>query len=167
MPIRGAFPSLLLGLALVACKPEAPPPVAVDLPVDSTAVKAGVADYWQRWTAAEISGNTAAMAEMVDDSVRIDNKGSAPILGKAQWQSFAESMLKGVDVLTETITPDITIAASNELAYQNGGYVETAMSNKKKTTDYGRYAAAIRKGSDGRWRIRYIMAFSDSSVAAK
>jgi ketosteroid isomerase-like protein len=156
----------LIVVSAAACAPKEPPPPAPPV-VDSTRVRADVADYWQRWIAADTAGSIPGMADLVSDSVRIDNKGGPPILGKAAWQSFAEAMLRGVDVLSETITPDVTIAVSNELAYQNGDYAETSMSGKKKTTDYGRYAAALEKSSDGRWRMRYIMAFSDSTVAAK
>ena len=157
--------ALIAGFA-AACAPKEPATPAPPA-VDSAQVKTAVDALWKQWTAADTAGSITAMTDLVADSIRIDNKGSPAIEGKAAWLSFAETMLKGVDVLTEDITPDVTIAVSNELAYQNGNYVEVTQTGKKKNTDYGRYAAAIEKGSDGKWRIRYIMAFSDSTVAAK
>ncbi|HEU5217435.1 MAG TPA: nuclear transport factor 2 family protein [Gemmatimonadales bacterium] len=157
----------LLVVSAAACAPKEPAPIPPPA-IDSTKVRAGVDDLWRQWVDADTAGNLPAMSALVDDSIRIDSKGGPPIEGKAAYQSFAETMLKGTDVLTEVITPDQTVVVSNELAYQNGNYVETTMSaKKKKIVEYGRYAAAIRLGADGKWRIRYIMAFSDSSVAAK
>jgi ketosteroid isomerase-like protein len=156
----------LIVVSAAACAPKEPPAPAPPV-VDSTAVKAAVGNVWQQWVTADTAGNIAVMAELVDDSIRIDSKGAPPMIGKAAWQTMAETMRKTSKPLSETITPDLTIAVSNDLAYQNGNYAEEMMAGKKKTTDYGRYAAALEKGADGKWRIRYIMAFSDSIVAAK
>jgi ketosteroid isomerase-like protein len=153
-------------LLAAACAPkEAPPPAPPA--VDSARVTAEVSAYWTQWAAADTAANIPAMIEMLSDSIRIDSKGAPPMLGKAAWQTMAETMLKGSKILSEDIRPDVTVAVSNDLAYQNGNYVSAMMTGKKKSTDYGRYAAAIEKGSDGKWRLRYIMAFSDSTVAAK
>jgi ketosteroid isomerase-like protein len=165
--VRSWFGVALAAGFATACAPKEPPAPPAPPAVDSTQVKAAVDGLWKQWITADTSGSISAMTALVADSIRIDNRGSPPIEGKAAWQGFAETMLKGVDVLSEVITPDVTIAVSNDLAYQNGSYVELTQAGKKKNTDYGRYAAAIQKGSDGAWRIRYIMAFSDSTVAAK
>jgi hypothetical protein len=33
--------------------------------------------------------------------------------------------------------------------------------------EYGRYASAAAKEADGQWRLGYLMAFTDSTVADK
>lgn len=167
MPVARVWYSLAALVLLAgarAPKPAAPPSVAA---VDTVKVKAAVADFWQKWIAAGTAGSITGMAALVTDSVRVDIKGNPAVLGKAAWQVAAESMSKGVQVLSEAVTPDITIAVSDDLAWQNGNYAEATLGGKKKTTEYGRYASAIRKGSDGTWRLQYIMAFSDSSIVAK
>ena len=158
--------ALIVGFA-AACAPKEPPPLPAPPVVDSTGVKTAADDFWKQWVAADTSGSIPAMTALLSDSIRIDFKGGPPVIGKAAWQGFVESVFKGVRILSEDITPDVTVAVSNDLAYQNGSYVEATVKNKKKSTDYGRYAAALEKNSDGIWRLRYIMSFSDSTVAAK
>ena len=156
--------ALVLLVAARAPKPPLPSSVAA---VDSAKVKAAVTDFWAQWVAADTAGNVPALAALLSDSIRIDSKSLPAMVGKPAWQNFVESMIKTSKVLSEVITPDITIAVSDDLAYQNGNYVESTMTGKKKSTDYGRYASALERGADGKWRLRYIMSFSDSSVAAK
>jgi len=165
--IRSWLGFALLGGLAAGCAPKEPPPPPAAPAVDSTGVRNAVDAMWKQWVAADTAGNIPAMAGLVSDSIRIDAKGQPTIVGKAAWQSFASAMVKGVSIDSEVITPDVTIAVSNDLAYQNGNYTEQTVRDKKKTTDYGRYAAAIAKDADGVWRVRYIMSFSDSTVAAK
>ena len=131
------------------------------------AVRAAVADLWTRWAAADTAGNVAALASMVADSARIDARGMPPILGRDAWKAAATEMMKTVRVTSLTITPDMTIPISDGMAYQNASYVETNLQGKKGSTEYGRFAAAVIKDTDGQWRVGYIMVFSDSTVTKK
>src|SRR6185369_12101750 len=97
--------AVIAGFAAACAPKEAPPPAAPA--VDSAQVQAAVGALWTQWVAADTAGSITGMMDLVADSIRIDNKGGSPIEGKAAWQSFAETMLKGVDVLTENITPDV------------------------------------------------------------
>ena len=164
--MRTAF-GLILVAALAACGPKAADQTAAPVAVDSAAVTAAATDYWQRWTAAATAGDLAAMGALLTDSVRIDSKGMPPIIGKAGWAAAFEPMLKNTKVDAEVVTPEMTIAVSNELAYQTGNFVETTTSAGKSQTEYGRYAASMRKDSDGQWRLMYIMAFADSTIPVK
>jgi ketosteroid isomerase-like protein len=107
------------------------------------------------------------MGALLTDSVRIDAKGLPPVVGKAGWAAAFESMMKTTKTDSEVITPETTTAISNELAYQTGDYVEVTTTAGKSQTEYGRYAAAIRKDADGQWRLAYIMAFADSTIPVK
>jgi ketosteroid isomerase-like protein len=167
MPNRSAFWRVSLVAVLTACGPRAASEPAAAPAVDTAAVQSAVAGFWPRWVAAAIAGDTAAMGGLLADSVRIDAKGFAPILGRAAWVTIFATMLKTSKVESETITPEQTTAISNELAYQTGDYRETMTAEGKTQTDYGRYAAAIAKGADGQWRLSYIMAFADSTVPVK
>ncbi|HSE52573.1 MAG TPA: DUF4440 domain-containing protein [Gemmatimonadales bacterium] len=167
MPNRSAFSGVLLIAAFAACgeRPAATP--AAEPAVDTAAVQAAVAGFWPRWITAATTGDTAAMGELLADSVRIDAKGFPPILGRAGWVTIFATMLKTSKVESETITTEQTAVVSNELAYQTGDFIETVTAGGKTQTEYGRFAAALRKDPDGQWRLSYIMAFPDSTVPVK
>lgn len=167
MPNRSAFSGVLLMAALAACGDRPAPEPAAAPAVDTAAVQAAVAGFWPRWVAAATSGDTAAMGALLADSVRIDAKGFPPILGRAGWITVFATMLKTSRVESETVTPEQTTVVSNELAYQTGDFVETVTAEGKTQTEYGRFAAALRKFPDGQWRLSYIMAFPDSTVPVK
>lgn len=156
----------VFSLALVACTKPAPEPPAQPA-VDSAAVTAAVGDFWQRYIAADTSGNLDAITAMWDDSVRADVRGAPVLLGRAAVRAFVEPIFKTTRYTAMSVTPDMTIPISNDLAYQNGSYVESSTSQGKSATEYGRFAAGFVKGADGQWRIGYLMAFSDSIVPVK
>jgi ketosteroid isomerase-like protein len=167
MPIRSAFSRVLLLAVLTACGPRPASEPAAATAVDTAGVQAAVAGFWPRWVAAAIAGDTAAMGVLLADSVRIDAKGFPPILGRAGWVTTFATMLKTSKVESETITTEQTAVVSDELAYQTGDFVETVTAEGKTQTEYGRFAAALRKFPDGQWRLSYIMAFPDSTVPVK
>jgi ketosteroid isomerase-like protein len=161
-----------LGIALVAglaaCGPKPAPEAAAPPVVDTAAVYAGVADLWVRWSAADTAADAAAIADMVTDSVRLDMKGFPPVLGRASWHGILTEMYKMYKYDPLEMRPSMTVAVDNNLAYQIGTYSQGGWDAKKKhTKDYSRYAAAIQKGADGKWRISYWMGFTDSTVVIK
>lgn len=166
MPVRRRPLGFSLLLLLAACAPK-PAPVAAVPAVDSAAVKAAAADLWQRWAAAEIAGDAAALANMVTDSTRIDMRGVPPMLGRETWKASAETAFKERDVTAMEIHPEITVPISNDLAYEAGEYSQAATIGNNHTADRGRYAAALQRGADGKWRVSYIMVFADSTAPAK
>jgi ketosteroid isomerase-like protein len=167
MRIRSALPTLALALIWAACSPPATQQAAAPPAVDSAAVKAAVADLWQRWSAADTAADLAALVEMVGDSARIDVMGLPPMVGRAAWKAAAEAGFKTMKYTSMNIRPEMTVPISNELAYENGSYTEGSVQGKQKQMAYGRYAGALRKYPDGKWRIAYIMVFADSTPAVK
>lgn len=164
---RRALASLALALTMAACAKPAEQTAAAPAAVDSAAVRAGVADLWQKWIAADTTANIETLAALVDDSVRIDGRGMPPVLGRAAWRAMLEATFKAAKPTSMTITPGGTFPVSNELAYEFGDYTEGSTAGGKHMMDHGRYAAALVKGADGQWRIGYIMAFADSTVQTK
>src|SRR6185503_9542593 len=154
---RHMVQTVTLAMALGACTPKPAEQAAAPAAVDTAAVVSATRDYWQRWSAAATAGDMAAMGALLIDSVRIDSKGAPPMVGKPGWAAVFEPMMKSTKVDAEVITPERTNAISNELAYQTGDYLETTTSAGKSQTEYGRYAAALRKDADGQWRLAYIM----------
>lgn len=163
---RSAFTGVAVA-ALAACAPKAAEQAAAPIAVDTAAVQAAVAGFWPRWISAATAGDTAAMGALLNDSVRIDSRGMPPVLGRAGWMTMFETMMKATKVESEAITPEQTSVIDNDLAYETGDFMETTTTGGKTQTEYGRYAAAIRKDADGQWRLRYIMAFGDSTVPVK
>ena len=167
MSARRVLSSLALTLLAAACAKPAEQTAAAPPAVDSAAVKAGVADLWARYIVADTAGNLDALANMVQDSARLDIRGMPPMLGRAAYRTMAEQGFKEAKYTSMTITPEMTMAVSNELAYETGNYMEGYTAGKKNLMDFGRYATAVAKDADGQWRIAYIMAFADSTVTVK
>ena len=149
---------------LVAACPPATVQQAAAPAVDSAAVSAGIAELWQRWTAADIAGDSVALFDMVTDSARADFRGSPPVLGRDAWKAFVTAAFKQVDITAAEIHPEMTVPISNDLAYQVGGYNETVIMGKVTTPIQGRYAAAFQRGADNRWRAAYLMVFADTTI---
>jgi len=149
---------------LVAACPPATVQQAAAPAVDSAAVRAGIAEMWQRWTAADIASDTTTLFDVTTDSVRVDHRGFAPILGRDAWRAFVASALKQFDITAAEIHPELTDPISNDLAYQIGGYNETVVTGRVTTPIQGRYAAALQRGADNRWRAAYLMVFADTTI---
>lgn len=159
---------LLLALLLAgACTPKPAENAAGTEPaVDSAAVAAAGASFWDQWVKVVVAGDLAGMGALLHDSVRIDAQG-LPVQTKASWLALFTEMLKTVKVTEEQITPQATYPITNELLYQTGDYVEVVDSVGRVATNYGRYAAALRKNPAGAWQVFYVMAFPDSVVPKK
>ncbi|HEV8455610.1 MAG TPA: nuclear transport factor 2 family protein [Gemmatimonadales bacterium] len=166
MSARHTLSTLALALAIAACAKPAEQTAAMPM-VDSAAVKAAVAEVWSRWVTADTSGNVDAVVALVADSARLDLRGMPPMVGRASFRTMAETALKSMDITSLVITPEMTEAISNELAYETGNYTEAYTLDRKPMVDYGRYAAAVAKDADGQWRVQYLMAFADSTVTVK
>jgi ketosteroid isomerase-like protein len=167
MSARRWYSLLALAAVVGACAKKAEETAAAPPAVDSAAVRTAIADAWQRWIAADTAGNVAALAAMWGDSARADIRGMPPIMGRAAAQAAFETMLKEGKINAESVTPDMTIPIANDLVYQNGNYTETVTTKGKTATEYGRYALALHKDTDGQWRWAYVMAFADSTVPKK
>jgi len=160
---RARWYGVSLCFLVTACPPATVQQAAAPA-VDSAAVRAGVAELWQRWTAADIAGDTVALFDVITDSARVDLRGVAPILGRDAWKAFVTATLKQADITAAEIHPELTVPISNDLAYQAGGYNETVVMGKVTTPVQGRYAAALARGADNRWRAAYLMVFADTTI---
>ena len=165
---RSAWVGALLALALVGCAPKEAP-VASAPAVDTAAVMAGVADMWARWAVADTAENLPAIMEMMAENVRLDIKGFPPMLGREAALAVFQPVYAQVDYTALVMSPETTVAISNDLAHQTGTFTETyTMKGKPGTmTDHARYAAAMVRGADGQWRVAYMMGMVDSTVTAK
>ena len=152
---------------LLACAPPAEEPPAAPA-VDTLAVEQGVADLWNRVVFADTSGDAATMVGLYAETARIDVRGFPPILGRAAIDSTLRAVFAQYDYTDMRVMPSTTVVLSNELAYQDGAFLETyTQRGKAPMTDHGRYATAVAKGADGQWRFAYFIGFVDSTVAKR
>ena len=163
MRSRARWYGVSLCFIVAACPPATVQQAAAPA-VDSAAVRAGVSELWQRWTAADIAGDSVALFDVITDSARVDYRGFPPILGRDAWKAFVAAALKQVDITAAEIHPELTVPISNDLAYQVGGYNETVIMGKITSPVQGRYAAALTRGADNRWRAAYLMVFADTTI---
>ena len=167
MSARSTLSGLMFALVIGACAPPANQGAAAPAAVDSAAVTAAVAYFWQQWITADTTNSVDMQLGLMADSARFDIRGMPPIVGRAAWKAVLEPMLKTAKYTSLMVMPDMTIPVTNELAYQNGSYMEGTTAAGKKSMEYGRYATALRKDPDGKWRFAYIMVFADSNVSGK
>jgi ketosteroid isomerase-like protein len=151
----------------VACAQPPAPPVAAAPAVDTAAVVQAMATLTQRVDSAEVAGSASGYAAAYSESGRIDYPGFAPLIVRGAIEKAAAEFFAERDYTSVTQTPDLSIVVSNSLGYQSGRYVGAYAIKGKKMVEYGRYASAAAKEADGQWRLGYLMAFTDSTVADK
>ncbi len=168
MDRRRVLRLLTVGSAMalaVGCAPaaEAPPPV------DTTAHEAAAAALWSSYGDAVLAGNLEGVLTLYSDLATVDVKGFPPMDKPALTKLLGE--LFATARTTEfTVTPEYTHVVGEGLVHQAGRYREAtvptgeAAATGKPMTEYGRFATAIGRGTDGQWRIMYLMAFTDSTV---
>jgi uncharacterized protein (TIGR02246 family) len=160
----------VLALAILAgCNKPAPPPPPPPgpPPIDEAAAKSGVEALWASFVVADTADNFDANAALYSDDIVVDLQGSPTIMGKAAWEAVLKPMVAARNVTSSTPSPHTTWVINNDLVYQGGNYTETYVEKKKTKTEYIRYISAMRKGADGKWRFAYLMAITDSTVAAR
>jgi uncharacterized protein (TIGR02246 family) len=166
---RAVAPAIAVAIGMAACATQEQAAAPAEVAVDTAAVLAGVADLWTKWVAADTVEDLEGQLALTTDNVRFDVKGMPVMIGKESARTVLEPIYAQVDYLEAVITPVVTTAVSNDVAYQHGSYMEryTMKGQAGEMTDYSRYAAAAVKGPDGQWRLAYMMAFTDSTVTRK
>lgn len=161
---------LLSGILLAACAQPAPETAEPAAPaVDTAAALAGVEDMWARWAVADTAGDLTTIIGLMAEDARLDIKGMPAMTGRAAAQAAMSGMYEQLDYLDASVSPEWTVAVTNDLVHQAGTYFEryTTKGQPGEMMDYGRYAAALVRGADGQWRWGYMMAFVDSTVTRK
>lgn len=166
--LRTLFVGALSALILAACAPKEAP-VATTPAVDTAAALAGVAELWTKWAVADTADDLDGVLALMAEDGRIDIKGFPPLIGREGARAVMAPLYAQVNYLEASVTPQMTVAISNELVHQTGTYMEryTMKGQAGEMTDYARYAAAIVKGGDGQWRWQYMMGIVDSTVTKK
>lgn len=163
---RGMLAGAVVAMGLAGCAPQEAP-VATTAAVDTAAVVAGVNELWTRWSAADVAGDIEALIALSTPGIRFDAMGVPPIVGHEAARAAWAPVFQATDYTEAMITPEMTVAVTNDLAHSMGKYFSRFTTNGKAGAEYGRYVAAAVRGADGQWRAAYIMAMLDSTVTAK
>ncbi len=160
-------PGIIVLLAC-ACSQPAPAPPAMAAKPDTATVRAGLDQLWTDLKAAEVAGDATQAAALWTETARADFQGAPPTVGRdALTKAFTDDFAanKYSDFV---VNPEGTIVGDSMTAYQRGMYSETyTPKGKKAQTNYGRFVSVCVLGADGKWRAAYVMAFLDSTRAAK
>jgi hypothetical protein len=155
--------ALVLALPAAACAGRpADAPVAASPAIDTTAIKAGIAEMWNRFNRAEENHDLPGLVATVAEKVRVEGEGQAALLDRAQFEAKGKRDFGLRKYNVVDFAPIATTVRDTNSAYQYGTLLETHTPVGGTTeTAYGRWAGEmIREG--GQWRIKFIIGFLDS-----
>jgi len=150
-----------------ACAPPAEAPAAAANTVDTAAVFAGLDSLRSRYIALQIAGDAAGLAALHADSAGVDLLGVPRLRGRPAIEAALAADMAARKYTLVEITPTTRSARTNTDATERGTYHD--MHDVKGAIDHewGRWVGAFGKGTDGQWRILYLMAFPDSTRTGK
>jgi ketosteroid isomerase-like protein len=153
---------------LAACAPKPETPAApVVAAIDSAAVAAGVAGVRTKYAAAELAGDAAAVAALHTEAATVDIFGAPSMHGNAAILAGLQADYASRKYTVAEITPVQLTIRSNDAAAELGTYHAMHDAKGKKDHEWGRYVVSLVKGTDGAWKLAYVMAFPDSIKPAK
>lgn len=153
----------LTAAVAAACTPKSEPAGGAAMAaVDTAAAKPGIDSLRTRYGRLQMAGDAAGVAALYTDDATLDIYG----IPRAKGRAAIEATLKGdfgmrKYTLSE-VTPIVTTVRTNTDGSEIGTYHDMHDANGKKDHEWGRYVVGFSKGTDGNWRLTYIMAFPDS-----
>jgi len=152
-------------LVAAACTPKAEAPAV--MAVDTAAVQAGVDSLRQHYIAAQTAGDAAGVAGLYTEDATLDIYGIPRQHGRTNIQTALAANYAARKVTLTEIMPINLAVRTNTDGSEIGTYHEMHDAMGKKDHEWGRYVVGLAKGTDGMWRLSYIMAFPDSIKAEK
>lgn len=162
-PSQTASSLLVLALSAVACGDRrTDSAVTASGEIDTVAVKAGIAEMWNRFNRAEENHDLPGLVATVAEQVRVEGEGQEALLDRAAFEAKGQRDFGLRKYNVVDFAPIATTVRDTNSAYQYGTLLETHTPVGGKTeTAYGRWAGEmIREG--GQWRIKFILGFLDS-----
>lgn len=150
------FEKVLLLSALVAL-----PAAASAQAPDTAAVRAALNALNARLSAAYLAGDAATIASLFTEDARAEYAGFPSAVGRAAIQATYEGYFKANKLKVWESTIGGVGSLSADLATA-GGTVHQFGSGKPAHA-WWRWAAAYKREADGQYRIRYVIAFPDST----
>ena len=162
--------SLILPLAVLALgaacqpKPAAAPAAAA---VDTAAAQAAIAATRSKYSAQQIAGDATGVAALFDENAALDVYGVPRTVGRANIETALKGMYGMRKFSVSDINPITTTVRTNDDGSEIGTYHDMYDEKGAKTHEWGRYVVGLAKGTDGVWRLTYLMAFPDSIKVEK
>jgi uncharacterized protein (TIGR02246 family) len=139
----------------------ATPPTAA---IDTARIIAAVAAVFDSLGLAEAAGDVAAFGAVFAPNARIDGQGGVPLIGRAAIEGKAAQSFAARTYHSMDMTPVGTRLWGDSAAMAHGTLVEVHTPHGEKTrTEYGRWAGEVERDAAGKWRIRHLIAFLDST----
>jgi len=146
---------------LAACAPKAGAPAAAAA-VDTAAVKLGIDSVRIKYSALQIAGDAAGVAALHDENAALDIYGMPRTMGRANIEAALKGLYAMRKYSVSDILPGQTNVRTNDDGSETGTYHDMYEEKGAKTHEWGRYVVGLAKGTDGVWRLSYLMAFPDS-----
>lgn len=138
---------LVLGIGMLACQTEEPEQQAgIEEPaaVDTDAVRAGVEDAAQQWSAAATAGDAEALTNLYAADATIYAPDTPPITGRDAIHAFFTEMVSEGPYAITLSTNEVIIPESGEIAIELGSFEDESGS--------GKYIG-VYKNIDGNWKL--------------
>jgi len=155
----------LIGAAALAAACAQPAPeqaAAPPAPPDTAAVRAALVAISEQMKTAYLAGDAATVAGHFTEDARAEYAGFPSAVGRAAIQSTYETYFKATKLSVAEWTFGDVNSMTEDMATAGGTYHSYAP-EAKPAHAWWRWAAAYRKGADGQYRLRYAIAFPDST----
>ena len=134
--------------------------------VDTAAAQMGIDSLRTRFIRMQLAGDTGIVNLYTDDAT-IDQYGAPRTKGKAAIAAAIKLDFGMRKYTVVEINPISTNVRTNDAGSEIGTYHNMHDVMGKKDHEWGRFVVGFMKGSDGNWRVSYLMAFPDSTKAEK
>ena len=113
------------------------------------------------------AGDATGLAALFTADGGIDAFAAPRMRGRAQIEAGLKAGFGMQQPVSLDIVPLRFAPASNSLTAELGTYHETDTVKGKTVHYWGRYVTSAAKDSTGAWKLKYLMAFPDSTKTAK
>lgn len=161
--LRRFLPALLTVATLAACAPKEEAAVPAVAP-DTAALAAEIAPLGEAYRAAILAGDAAALNAFYTDAAVVELTGVPTLVGRAAIMSRDSATFAMGKPSEHTSTVRSTAFLSEGRVAQTGTWADAAVVGGKTMRRAGRWIAGVNKEADGKWRINYLMAMTDSTV---
>lgn len=153
-----------LALSAAACYPAGEAPAAAALP-DSASVHTAIQALSDAYEAAELAGDAAAVAALYTEGGTAAFEGLPTSSGRAAVEALFASYFSLFSVSRADI-PVQAVGIQSPTVVTSGGVATFDVdSSGTARTDTWRWAAEYTLGTDGQWRISYIIGFREAPAA--
>lgn len=164
--MRWTFPATLGLAVLLACSGEVAKDdaAAAPAPPDTAALRVELASLTDAYGAAVLAGDAAALNALYTDDATVEITAVPTLTGRAAIMSADSASFAQGKPSEWSATVRSTVPIGNGNVAQTGSWSDATPMGGKTVRRAGRWISAAQKGTDGKWRISYLMAMIDSTV---